>query len=309
MSILYNAFGWLIYQIYSLVGNYGLTIILFTVLFKVILLPLNLKQTRSMKETQAIQPEIKKLQAKYKNNPEKLNQETMKLYKLYKVNPMAGCLPLLLQLPIIYGLFGVLRNPGQYVFCYGPLIEGTGSFFWIPDLGASDPYYILPVLCAIFTFLMQKVTTKYQQNANSQMEMTAKMMTYLMPVVIGFAAIRMPAGVALYWVVQNIFTLIQQWFSMRKPLELVPLEEAERKMEESRKEEKASKKKQRQYQQEMREKAMGAKSSSKDKSSERFKPKMKPASSKVVRKTITKIPGQEENIERKVMTKIPGQDD
>ena len=107
------------YQIFRLVGDYGYAVILFTVIVKTIILPLNIKQTNSMKEMQAITPEVQKLQKKYKNNPEKLNMETMKLYKLYKVNPMSGCLPLLIQLPIIWGLFGALQNPQKYVLTSG----------------------------------------------------------------------------------------------------------------------------------------------------------------------------------------------
>ena len=101
MNILYQAFGFVLYQIYNLVKDYGFAVILFTIIVKTIILPLNIKQTNSMREMQAVQPELNNLQKKYKNNPEKLNAETMKLYKLYNVNPMAGCLPLLIQLPII----------------------------------------------------------------------------------------------------------------------------------------------------------------------------------------------------------------
>ena len=312
MTLLYKAFGWLLFQIYSFVGNYGVAIILFTILFKLILLPLNLKQTKSMKETQAIQPELEKLKKKYKNNQEKLNAETMKLYKLYNISPMAGCLPLLLQLPIIYGLFGVLRNADTYVFCYATeTVAEAGKFLWISDLSGTDPYYILPILCAIFTFLTQKITMKYQNNTDDSMAMTTNLMLYLMPVIIGFAALRMPAGVALYWVVQNVFTLVQQWLCMRKPLELKPIEEVEKTLEDSKAEEKAAKKKQRQMNSEMRERAMRGQSGADDQNKkEKSKPKTKPASSKNVRKTITKIPGQEpDQSGRKTITKIPGQDD
>ncbi|MGL4547204.1 YidC/Oxa1 family membrane protein insertase [Eubacterium aggregans] len=287
MDFLYQSFGWVLLQIFNLVGNYGIAIILFTILAKLILLPLNLKQTRSMKEMQAIQPELQKLQKKYKNNPEKLNQETMKLYKLYKVSPMAGFLPLLLQLPIIYGLFGALRNPDQWVSAG----VGEAGFLGLPSLSAPDPWYILPILCVLLTFITQKFMMSFQQGGGPTMQQSQKMMLYIMPLFIGFAAISMPAGVALYWVVQNIFTFIQQFFSMRKPVDLVSPEEAERRLEEAKRQEKKDKKNVRQQQSEMREQAMMAQQGkAPKKESNVTRPKTKPASKKVVRQTITKIP-------------------
>lgn len=295
MDFLYQAFGWVLLQIFNLVGNYGIAIILFTILAKLILLPLNLKQTRSMKEMQAIQPELQKLQKKYKNNPEKLNQETMKLYKLYKVSPMAGCLPLLLQLPIIYGLFGALRNPDQWVSAG----VGEAGFLWLPSLSAPDPWYILPILCVLLTFITQKFMMSFQQGGDPTMQQSQKMMLYIMPLFIGFAAISMPAGVALYWVVQNIFTFIQQFFSMRKPVDLVSPEEAERRLEEAKRQEKKDKKNVRQQQSEMREQAMMAQQGkSPKKESNVTRPKTKPASKKVVRQTVTKIPERRDDEKR-----------
>jgi len=299
MSVLYNAFGFVLFQIYQLVNNYGIAIILFTLLVKFCILPLNIRQTKSMKEMQALQPELQKLQKKYKNNSAKLNQETTKLYKLYKINPLAGCLPLLLQLPIIYSLFGALRNPQLYVFINGDTTAVSQPFLWIPTLGEADPYYILPIFCVVFTFITQKMMTG-AQGGDPQQQKTQKMMLYIMPLFIGWAAMRMPAGVALYWVVQNIFTLVQQYFMLRKPYEPLRPEEAEKRLEEAEREEKKQKKEQRKMQAETREK-MAAQQQGRAVPTVKEKTKLstKPASNKkVVRNTITKIPQREEKQEK-----------
>lgn len=295
MSILYQFFGWILSVIYRVIGNYGISIIIFTILAKLATLPLSFKQTKSMKEMQALQPELQKLQKKYKNNPERLNEETMKLYKLYNVSPMAGCLPLLIQFPIIMGLFGALRDPNQWFF---PLVGGAEavntSFLWLPNLLEKDPYYILPILCVVLTFLTQKFTMTAQKGTMDEAAAKSqKMMLYLMPLMIGYAAINFPSGVALYWVVQSIFSFVQQFISLRKPAPPIDPAEAERKLEEAKKQEAKDKKEKRKMQSEARADAMAAQSgkpAKKDKP-KRDKPLTKPASGKKVnRSTITKIP-------------------
>lgn len=310
MTFLYQAFGWVLRQIFNFIGNYGISIILFTILFKIILLPLNIKQTHSMRDMAAVQPELEALKKKYKNNQEKLNQETMKLYKAYNIKPMAGCLPLLLQLPIIYGLFGALREPMSYVFSWEPAVTNAieQTFLWLPNLKDADPYYILPILCAVFTFLMQWVTMKYQNN--TQTETMNKVMLFGMPILIGFVAIKMPAGVALYWVVQNIFTLIQTAISFIKPVKKISVEESSRKLEEKKAQDAKDKKEKLKMQSEMRMKAMNPKAAAAaEKEKNKTKPKMKTASGKKVRTSITKIPQREEQADRKVVTKIPQRDE
>lgn len=301
MSILYQAFGFVLYQIFNIVGNYGVAIIIFTILIKLLILPLNIKQTKSMKEMQALQPELQKLQKKYKNNPEKLNQETMKLYKLYNVSPMAGCLPMLVQLPIIYGLFGTLRDPIQWVFTSGGAENASQAFLWIPNLSEADPYFVLPILCVVFTFITQKFTmsaqkgTMDEQNAKMQ-----KMMLYMMPLVIGWAAINMPAGVALYWVVQNIFTLVQQVIMFRKPTKKLDPAEVEKRLEEAKRQEIKDKKENRKQQSEARMDAIAQQSGKtvKKEKKQRDKPLTKPASSKkITHTTITKIPQRDESLD------------
>ena len=237
MDFLYQAFGWILFQVYNLIGNYGVAIIVFTILMKLLLLPLNIKQTKSMKDMQRLNPELQKLSKKYKNNKEKLNEETLKLYKVYKVNPAAGCLPLLVQFPILIGLFRALREPEVYVFLNGTYETINQAFLWIPDLGSPDPYFILPILAALFTFVSQKMTMAGSMtNPDDPNAKTQKIMLYIMPIMIGYISINFPAGVALYWVVQNVFTFVQQFVMLRMPVEEISPEEAERRVKEEEKE-------------------------------------------------------------------------
>lgn len=240
MDFLYQIFGFILLQIYNFIGNYGIAIIVFTILTKLILLPLNIKQTKSMKDMQRLQPELQKLSKKYKNNKEKLNEETLKLYKTYKVNPAGGCLPLLLQFPILIGLYGTLREPAKWVFTDGSFETIGKAFMWIPDLGLPDPWFILPVLAALFTFVTQKFTMmSATTNPDDPNAKTQKIMLYIMPLMIGYISISMPSGVALYWVIQNIFTFVQQFIMMRIPEPEISPEEAERRVAEAEKERKA----------------------------------------------------------------------
>jgi len=237
MDFLYQSFGWILLQIYNIIGSYGWAIIVFTLLIKVILLPLNIKQTKSMKDMQRLQPEIQKLSKKYKNNKEKLNEETLKLYKTFKVNPAGGCLPLLLQFPILIGLYGTLRSPEVWVFPNGIIETIDMSFLWMQSLSLPDPIYVLPILAALFTFITQKFTmSTSKMNPDDPNAKTQKIMLYAMPIMIGYISISMPAGVALYWVVQNIFTFFQQFIMMRIPETDFSVEEAERRVAEAERE-------------------------------------------------------------------------
>ncbi|MBC3797762.1 YidC/Oxa1 family membrane protein insertase [Acetobacterium tundrae] len=239
MDFLYNIFGWVLFQIFEIVHNYGWAIIIFTILTKICLLPLNIKQTKSMKDMQRLQPELQKLQKKFKNNKEKLNEETLKLYKTFKVNPAGGCLPLLIQFPILIGLYGTLKSPDLWVF-HGTIGTFDMSFLWMTSLSNTDPYYILPVLAALFTFITQKFTmASSTTNPDDPNAKTQKIMLYVMPIMIGYMAINMPAGVALYWVVQNMFTFVQQFAMMRMPEPDYSIEEAERRVREAEQERKA----------------------------------------------------------------------
>ena len=146
---------------------------------------------------QLIQPKLQELQKKYKNDKEKLNMAVMDLYKKYNVNPMAGCLPVLIQIPILISLFRALSQ-----FTFEPLEHAT--FLWVTNLSNPDPYYILPVLVGLATFLQSKLTTP--SGAGGQQAM----MLYFMPLFIGWVSMKFPAGLCLYWVVFNTLGVIQQ---------------------------------------------------------------------------------------------------
>lgn len=180
-------------------ANYGIAIILMTLVIKACLAPLTYKSVKSMKAMQDIQPKMKELQTKYKSDPKNMNIELAKLYKEAGVNPLAGCLPMIIQMPFLIGIFYAIRD-FQYV--------QEPSFLWMQNLANPDPYYILPLLSAATTFLQSKQTTS---SDNQQ----AKMMLYIMPLFIGYISINFSGGLVLYWVVSNIFQIGQQWFMYR----------------------------------------------------------------------------------------------
>ena len=181
-------------------GSYGLAIILLTILVKVVLYPLTVKQIKSMKAMQEIQPELQKLQEKHKNNPQMLQMKMMELYKERGVNPMAGCLPLIIQMPILMGMYYALYN-----FDYG---GAAPSFLWLPSLSETDPQYILPILAAATTLIQQKMTTLQQTQQT-------KMLMVVMPLFIGWLSLSFPAGLVLYWVTMNVVQIVQQWWIYR----------------------------------------------------------------------------------------------
>lgn len=210
--------GRLLFSIYNMVNSYGLSIVVFTILVKLILLPLTLKQTKSMKQMQELNPKLKSLQKKYGNDKQKLNEKTMELYRQHNVNPFAGgCLPLLLQLPILFALFQVLRLPDRYVFTPEVYETVNKSFLWIEDLSATSSFtesmkepvmWILPILAAATTYYQSKMVTP--KNA----EGTQSTMNTIMPLMIGYFSFSFPAGVTLYWVLSNVFQIVQQYFGL-----------------------------------------------------------------------------------------------
>lgn len=192
--------------VYKFVPNYGWAIVVFTVLLKIILFPLTYTSSVSMAKMQTLQPKLKALKKKYSNmrDPEerrKMNQETMELYKREKVNPASGCLPLLLQLPILFGFFNLLRT------CIN--VRHEPWILWITDLSLKDPYYILPILMGATQVLLQKMTPSTADG------MQQKMM-YLMPVVITFFVLNLPSGLTLYWFASNILQIGQQYIINKK---------------------------------------------------------------------------------------------
>ncbi len=184
------------------VPNYGLAIILLTVGIKTLLYPLTAKQLRSMQAMKELGPQVKALQEKHKDDKVKQQQEIAALYRQAGANPLAGCLPLLIQLPFLTGIFYALRS-----FSY----VSQPSFLWIRNLAVSDPLYILPVLAAATTFVSsQQTMTDAGQGS--------KLMMLGMPAFIGYMTLHFPAGLGLYWVVSNLVQIVQQWLLYRKPL-------------------------------------------------------------------------------------------
>lgn len=187
--------------------SYGLSIVVVTLIIRLILLPLNVKQLKSSKAMQEIQPQLQELRQKYSSKDQKtqqqLQQETMQLFQKNGVNPLAGCFPILLQMPILIAFYHAIVRTQE--------IE-THSFLWF-ELGAPDPFFIMPLVAAATTFIQQKLMMAGTMDQNPQM----KMMLYIMPVMIGIFALNFPAALALYWVVGNLFMIAQTVF-IRKPM-------------------------------------------------------------------------------------------
>ena len=180
-------------------ANYGLAIILMTIAIKMLLYPLTVKQVRSMKGMQILQPKMKELQEKYAKQPEKLQKELAIIYKETAVNPLAGCLPMLIQMPILIGIFYAIRD-----FSY----VSTPSFLWLQDLSAVDQTWTLPALAAISTYIQSKQT----QAGDSKQ---AKVMTVLLPLFIGYISTTFPSGLVLYWAMSNVVQIAQTWWMYR----------------------------------------------------------------------------------------------
>ncbi|MGI9860639.1 YidC/Oxa1 family membrane protein insertase [Moorella naiadis] len=216
MSILVDFLSQSIQFLYNItrtigIPNYGLAIILFTVVVKVILYPLTYRQLRSMRRMQELQPKVQELQKKYKGNPQKSQQAMMELYQKEGVNPLGGCLPLLIQMPILFALFSALRNFFNPVL--NPAVDmAHANFLWVTNLGQPDPY-ILPILVAIGTFFQQKVSMV----ASSSQDQTQKTMLYVMPLVIGWMSRNFSAGLSLYWVTFSLMGILEQWLIRRQP--------------------------------------------------------------------------------------------
>ncbi len=198
--------------IYGIVRNWGIAIILLSILVYLILYPLSLKQMRSMKEMQILQPKVEEIRKAYKDNPQKMNKEIMELYREHKVNPLGGCLPLLLQMPIFFALYNALIRSIS--------LKGAG-FLWIKDLSEPDKLYvfekalpllgkdlnILPIIMAIGMFFQQKISSSSMTGSAAEQQ---KIMFVVMPIMFGIIFYRMPSGLVLYWFVNSILMLIFQ---------------------------------------------------------------------------------------------------
>jgi len=199
--------------LYGFIQNYGLTILAFTLIVKLVLYPLHAKQVKSSVKMSELQPKMKELQKKYATDRQELNKRMMELYKQEKFNPASGCLPALIQMPIIFGLFALLRNPMRYVDGDEMVIATHESFLWIMDLSQPD-LWILPVLAGITTFISFSQTQAQQGNAldaNPMMASMMRMMKYFLPLMILVMGRTFPAGLTIYWffgqAVQIVFNL------------------------------------------------------------------------------------------------------
>jgi len=182
---------------YKYVGNYGIAIIIITIILKILFFPLTHKSYKSMKGMQKIQPEMTKLREKFKNDRDAMNKAVMDLYREHKVNPMGGCLPMVVQIPVFFALYKSLM--------FSIELRHAPFYFWITDLADKDPYYVTPVIMGVTMFIQQKMTP-------SNMDPLQQKMMLALPVVFTFMFLSFPSGLVLYWLVNNILTIGQQMY-------------------------------------------------------------------------------------------------
>jgi YidC/Oxa1 family membrane protein insertase len=188
---------WFIRLTHTVTGNYGIDIIVISILIKIIFLPLTQMSMKSMKEMQKVQPEMNRLKEQYKDDKAKLQQEIMLLYKRRKINPLSGCLPMLIQIPVFIALYNALQN--------GIEMRHAAFFLWIVDLSAKDPIYITPIIMGATMFIQQKMTPSAADPAQAKMFL-------LMPVMFTFLFLNFPSGLVLYWLVNNVLSIAHQYY-------------------------------------------------------------------------------------------------
>jgi YidC/Oxa1 family membrane protein insertase len=188
---------WFIRLTHKATGNYGIDIIIISILIKIIFLPLTQISFKSMKEMQKVQPEMSRLKEQYKNDKARVQQEIMLLYKRRKINPMSGCLPMLIQIPVFIALYNALQN--------GIEMRHAPFFLWIMDLSAKDPIYITPIIMGATMFLQQKMTPTAADPAQAKMFL-------LMPVMFTFLFLNFPSGLVLYWLINNVLSIAHQYY-------------------------------------------------------------------------------------------------
>jgi YidC/Oxa1 family membrane protein insertase len=220
--------GHLLNLIYGFCGDYGLSIIIFTLIVRGCLFPLYASQIKGQLKMADIQPKMQAIQKKYAGDREEIGRQMQKLYKEENYNPMMGCLPLVIQMPILMGLFYLLRNPMQYIDSASIILASHESFMWIQDLSQPDAW-LLPIVTGITTFASMSMTGMMSTpgmgaaggggaDMSAQMQPMMKVMRVFMPIFIVVMARSMPAGLAVYWFVGNLFTVGQTWLlkNMRK---------------------------------------------------------------------------------------------
>ncbi len=192
---------WFINLTHSVTKNFGINILLISILIKIIFLPLTQMSFKSMKEMQKVQPEMNRLRETYKNDKARLQQEIMLLYKRRKVNPMSGCLPMVIQIPVFIALYNALQNTIE--------MRHAPFFLWIQDLSAKDPIYITPLIMGATMVIQQKMTPTAADPAQAKMFL-------LMPVMFTFLFLNFPSGLVLYWMVNNILSIAHQYYLNKK---------------------------------------------------------------------------------------------
>ncbi len=194
---------------YSYVGNYGVAIILLTLVIKIVLWPLSYKSYKSMEQMKKLQPMMAKLKEKHGDDKEALNKEMMQLYKTYKVNPAGGCLPILVQIPVFFGLYqGLLNATALRHAAFIPHIPFT-DIVWLADLSSKDPYFITPLIMGGTMFLQQLMTP-------AAGDPTQQKIMLIMPVVFTFLFLSFPSGLVIYWLANNVISIAQQWWQLRR---------------------------------------------------------------------------------------------
>jgi len=187
--------------LHSYIGNWGWTIVFTTILIKLVLFPLSHKGMVSMNKLKELSPKVKALQEKYKDDKQKASTHMMELYKKEGANPMGGCLPIILQIPVFFAIYRVLLNAIE--------LKGAPWILWIDDLGVMDPYFVLPILMGATMYLQQRITPNTMTDPMQQ-----KIFQFL-PVIFTFFFLWFPAGLTLYWFINNLFTIGQQYFVNR----------------------------------------------------------------------------------------------
>ncbi len=196
LTILAKPIFWLLEKIHSYVGNWGWAIILLTILIKTVFFPLSAASYKSMARMKEVQPRLTLMKEQFKGEPQKLNQAMMEMYRKEKINPVGGCLPVVIQIPVFISLYWVLLSSVE--------MRGAPWILWIQDLSIPDPYYILPIIMAISMFVQTKL------NPTPPDPIQAKVMMY-MPIIFSIMFFFFPAGLVLYWVVNNLLSIAQQW--------------------------------------------------------------------------------------------------
>ena len=196
LTIIAKPIFWLLEKIHGYVGNWGWSIILLTILIKLVFFPLSAASYKSMARMKEVQPRLVAMKEQYKGEPQKLNQAMMEMYRKEKINPLGGCLPVVIQIPVFISLYWVLLSSVE--------MRGAPWVLWIHDLSVPDPYYILPIIMAVSMFVQTKL------NPTPPDPIQAKVMMY-MPIVFSIMFFFFPAGLVLYWVTNNLLSIAQQW--------------------------------------------------------------------------------------------------